>query len=233
MAQIYYPGSIHDTKAGKVQVIERVPSTKKVRIKFMDTGSEKVVYRETIRRGNLKDNHLPSVVGVGFLGTGEYSHKEHSKLYDCWASMLKRCYASDNYNVTYKDCSVVEDWFNFQTFADWATHNGFEKNMQLDKDIKIKGNKVYGPDTCMFVTAADNTAEKNARYVDEVSHEYALIVVNTGEVIEGKNKNEFIRTNGLNSNFFSMLERGKYQQSHGYCLPAAYFALAGEAYGKG
>lgn len=29
--------------------------------------------------------------------------------------------------------------------------------VELDKDIKVKGNKVYGPDTCLYVPRTINT----------------------------------------------------------------------------
>lgn len=32
-----------------------------------------------------------------------------------------------------------------------------DKNWHLDKDIRIKGNKIYSPDTCLFVPARINT----------------------------------------------------------------------------
>ena len=237
MRQVYYPGSIHTTSAGQVEVLERIPHTKKVKIRFLATGSEKIVYRETIRRGNLKDDHLPSVVGVGFVGTGDYSHKTHSKLYDHWASMLKRCYSCSDVNPSYVGCSVVEEWHNFQTFACWAMKNGFEEGLHLDKDIKVPGNKIYGPNTCLFVTARENIDEKNTRYVESAAQEYMLIKISSGDVILGKNKNDFIRKNNLNRNFFSMLERGIHRTSKGYRLPTtsertAYFALAGECAGN-
>jgi hypothetical protein len=48
---------------------------------------------------------------------------------------------------------VCEDWLNFQNFASWYDENYYEidgEKMQLDKDILIKGNKVYSSNTCVF-----------------------------------------------------------------------------------
>lgn len=72
--------------------------------------------------------------------------------------MLRRCYYVSKTNTYYPDCSVEKVWHNFQVFADWydINHPGDGGRYQLDKDIKIPGNKVYGPDACMFVTQQDN-----------------------------------------------------------------------------
>ena len=57
------------------------------------------------------------------------------------------------------DCSVYEGWHNFQNFAKWYEDNYYEieeEQMHLDKDILVKGNKVYSPDTCVFVPETIN-----------------------------------------------------------------------------
>ena len=74
--------------------------------------------------------------------------------------MFDRCYYSgyqDN-NPTYRGCTVAEEWHNFQNFAKWYEDNYIE-GYQLDKDIKVEGNKVYGPDTCMFISKQENVEE--------------------------------------------------------------------------
>jgi hypothetical protein len=75
--------------------------------------------------------------------------------------MLKRCYnveysKKDN---AYMDCEVCDEWFNFQNFAKWYDENFYEiegEKIHLDKDILIKGNKIYSPETCVFVPARIN-----------------------------------------------------------------------------
>ena len=114
----------------------------------------------------LKKNlYEATVYGVGFMGEGPYKSKVNGKStreYNIWHSMMDRCYNekhSDRY-PTYKDCTVCEEWHNFQTFCSWFDNNFREipgEKMALDKDILIKGNKVYGPDTCVFVPKKINS----------------------------------------------------------------------------
>ena len=81
-----------------------------------------------------------------------------------WSSMLQRVY-SNNYSA-YKECTVDERWHNFQNFAKWFEENYNPETMegwQLDKDILVKGNKIYSPETCCFVPIEINTIFKNDR----------------------------------------------------------------------
>ena len=70
--------------------------------------------------------------------------------------MLERCYSqkTQEKHTTYKECSVSEEWYNFQNFAEWMDKNYNYETMQkwhLDKDILFKGNKIYSPERCAFV----------------------------------------------------------------------------------
>ena len=111
------------------------------------------------KKGNIKCPYERRVFGVGYLGDGKYKVKENgktTKCYETWHSMLRRCYYpkyQEKY-PTYKDCDVCEEWHNFQNFAKWYNDNYYEieyKVMCLDKDILSKGNKIYSPETCIFV----------------------------------------------------------------------------------
>jgi hypothetical protein len=70
--------------------------------------------------------------------------------------MIRRCY-DKKYQVkypTYKDCKVCDEWLNYQNFAKWFDENYYQiddETMHIDKDILVKGNKVYSPETCVFV----------------------------------------------------------------------------------
>jgi hypothetical protein len=72
--------------------------------------------------------------------------------------MIQRCYSKDAHkkNPTYKGCTVATEWQVFSNFERWYLANYF-KGCQLDKDLKVKGNRIYSPDTCLLVPRQINT----------------------------------------------------------------------------
>lgn len=85
--------------------------------------------------------------------------------YEKWSSMLKRCYSNSTltHGPSYHGCSVCEDWLRFSTFKTWMEAQDWE-GKQLDKDLLVRGNKVYSPENCIFVSQQINTfvIESNA-----------------------------------------------------------------------
>lgn len=78
--------------------------------------------------------------------------------YKAWKGMLDRCYNKkwQLINNTYSSCLVDERWHRFSEFRRWMESQDW-KGKELDKDILVKGNKVYSPETCAFVDGATNT----------------------------------------------------------------------------
>ena len=104
------------------------------------------------------------VYGVG-INDADYiveatavGRRRRCPIYRTWRSMLERCYSKKFHAKypTYVGCSVVPEWHRFSTFRQWMEEQPWEGN-QLDKDILIPGNKVYGPETCVFVSRQLNT----------------------------------------------------------------------------
>lgn len=114
---------------------------------------------EEFKKGNVKCPYERRTFGVGYLGEGEYKVKENgkeTKCYRTWVHMLRRCYDEKYHekHPTYTGCEVTEEWYNLQNFGNWFKENYYEiegQRMDLDKDILIKHNKIYSPDTCVFV----------------------------------------------------------------------------------
>lgn len=119
---------------------------------------------QSFKNGLIKCPYEPSVYGIGYIGEDKYKSKENgknTKVYNTWHDMLRRCYDKESHkkNPTYIDCKVSEEWYNFQNFGMWYEDNYYEvegETMELDKDILVKGNKVYSPDTCIFVPKTIN-----------------------------------------------------------------------------
>ena len=128
-----------------------------VEIRFLNTGFEMVVRLDHIKSGEIKDPYSPSVCGVGITGTKYLPsiNGVRTKEYGLWMRMLKRCY-SDSFKKrrpTYEGCEVSNNFKNYEYFYEWCQNqisfgvDGFE----LDKDLLIKGNKVYSENTCVFI----------------------------------------------------------------------------------
>lgn len=165
-----YPTSVHEgevyqTRDGDLIVLKYF-NANEVKVKFIATGHERITTSGNIRKGAVKDPYKASVFGVGFLGEGQ--HKAHSRriksaCYTCWHNMIKRCYCTSYQEKYpwYKGCSVTPEWHNFQTFADWYYDNYIE-GYELDKDIKVFGNKVYSPEFCQFISPEINRSHKSS-----------------------------------------------------------------------
>lgn len=104
-----------------------------------------------------------TVYGIGYVGQGKYSARANGKKTDAYASwfrMFQRCYSkpTQDRQGSYIGCSVAIEWHNFQNFAEWfySQPNSARKGFDLDKDLVIGGNKVYGPNKCSFVPAEIN-----------------------------------------------------------------------------
>lgn len=85
--------------------------------------------------------------------------------YRTWCHMLERSYDPKLHKrvPTYLECSTVPSWLLFSGFKSWMELQDWE-GKELDKDTLIPGNKLYGPDTCVFVSRNVNlfTRERKA-----------------------------------------------------------------------
>ena len=113
-----------------------------------------------IKRGEVKYPFHASILGVGYVGVGEYSRKNDRFAYEKWSRMIGRCYDSEYQKKypTYIGCSVDSRWHNFQVFAKWFYKYYHTDGLKydLDKDIRVPDNKIYSSYTCMLVPARVN-----------------------------------------------------------------------------
>ena len=159
--KVKYIGSKFQTKNyGELIVLEYLSNTN-VKVKFLDTGYETITELRQIMKGQVKDRLKPTTFGVGIVGNSKtWIDNKPIRAYTLWQNMLKRCY-DDKYKLiqqTYFDCYASENFKYFPYFKDWCERQlGFnyldnEGNIyHMDKDILVKGNKVYSEDLCVFV----------------------------------------------------------------------------------
>lgn len=108
--------------------------------------------------------------GVGYSSDGRHVktvNRKPTKLYSTWLNMLKRCYCEKVLDrcPTYKGCSVSDSFKDFQLFADWAESQVgvMSPQWQLDKDLLVRGNKIYSEQTCVFLPPQLNSLLINCK----------------------------------------------------------------------
>lgn len=156
MKKIDRTGEKHTTNQGDKFTIIASNGANDCTIQFECGGTVKKIRYGNITKGSVDNPYKPTVCGVGFEGQGKFSFSQNKKAKSAWSSMLVRCYGNENNmkTPTYSDKEICNDWNCFQNFAEWFESNWkpyMDKTWQLDKDILVKGNKVYSPDTCDFV----------------------------------------------------------------------------------
>lgn len=112
----------------------------------------------------------PVMYGVGYHGTLYTNSKEKS--YQRWHYIMNRCYSTAIHELypKYKGCKVCEEWLNYSNFKLWYDEHVLPweilgEDFEIDKDILIKGNKIYSPETvCLvpkFINALFTNEKKN------------------------------------------------------------------------
>ena len=121
--------------------------------------------------------------------------------YDRWAAMLGRCF-SNKFKTecpTYKDITCCEEWLTFSKFKSWMETQDWE-GKHLDKDLLVYQNKIYSPETCVFIDKRLNTFlvkcdkrrgiypigvsyRTNPKMVNPLKHPYRAVICNRSKNI--------------------------------------------------
>ena len=150
-----------------------------VKVRFINTGTERIVGLIQALNGKVMDPYARTIYGVGYWGeikeSGVLGVDYTKKEYDMWFRMLSRCYyKSDSSYPNYGGKGVTVDprWHNFTNFIrDLPFLNGYyeyinsseeeKTNYHLDKDFLQKNvphnQRVYSKDTCILIKADYNS----------------------------------------------------------------------------
>lgn len=101
-------------------------------------------------------------VGVNEGKYQTYNGWVETREYRKWKGMLGRTYGASTQRLqpTYIGCSISDNFKSFSYFHEWCNNQyGFNLDgWELDKDLLIKGNKLYSESTCVFIPQEINTA---------------------------------------------------------------------------
>ena len=156
-------GKVCKSKSAGDFKILKYNGAKNVEIQFLKTGFKTSVQLINIKSGSIKDPYVPLVYGVGVSGIKYPStiNGRNTKEYDLWYSMLVRCY-SNTYKKkypTYEGCEASENFKSYEYFYEWCHKQvGFGmSDFELDKDLLVKGNKIYSENICVFIPSEINS----------------------------------------------------------------------------
>lgn len=101
------------------------------------------------------------------MAVNYYRDLSKKKLNTLYYNMYDRCYSEKYHERSpqYIGCSICDEWLDdHSSFFDWVRENYYtvdDEQIDLDKDILVKGNKIYSPDTCIFAPHSINTYFEN------------------------------------------------------------------------
>lgn len=151
-------GDLFNSNEGHTVIVKEYININNVIVEFQDENMAiKSFHASSLRAGDFKNPFQPSVRGFGYLGVGNHLasvNRKNTLSYDLWSNAIKRSYCPE-YQKTrprYLGCSVDRERANFQVFGDWLIEQvGYNKGFHLDKDLIVKGNKIYSPKTCCLI----------------------------------------------------------------------------------
>ncbi len=116
-----------------------------------DCGNERIVLGQNLRGGLTKSCGCYHAERVKESKTTHGLTK--TRIHRIWANMKRRCLNKNDSaykNYGGRGISVCEEWLNsFQTFHEWAMHNGYNDMLTIDR-IEVNGN--YEPLNCRWVS---------------------------------------------------------------------------------
>lgn len=147
---------------GCLMKIVKYNNASNIIVEFQDEYKYKIktIY-QNFKSGSIKNPYYPSVYGIGITGI-KYPISINcvmTKEYLTWHHILQRCYNTKlkNKQPSYDVAMCCDEWILYENFYEWLySQPNFNKwfngeRWAIDKDILIKGNKVYSPETCCLV----------------------------------------------------------------------------------
>lgn len=131
-------------------------------VEFQDKYKGKVhTSYQYFRLGEVRNPYHPNVFKMGITGN-KYPARikgKDTKEYILWHSLLQRCFdkKTKEKHQTYKGVTCCDEWLLYENFYEWLhSQENFDKWLSgerwaVDKDILIKGNKIYNMNNCCLV----------------------------------------------------------------------------------
>lgn len=193
-------------------------------IRFTETGNYQMANITRIP-GGVIDCGKPFLYGVGYVSSTKDNPAKtnNSDSYYRWRNMLERCYGGNNKN--YVGVTVCEEWHDYTAFEKWekSVPHGQDPYWALDKDLFNDEEKVYSPQTCVFLPKSINFILSNKKYLLEHNFDlkHAVSVIKLNALLLKYKQDLEKRTYLYIRNLIKSYEED-YQKTFGISLSKAY-----------
>lgn len=148
-------GDIGHTNSGCQYKIIEYAGNSRYLIEFQDDFKHRMIARGgRLREGKIANPYFRGFNGQGYIGIGKYnSNRKLNPAYLKWMSIWRRIGQVGNPKfASYIECTMDIRWESLQDFSEFYYSCPYrQEDWELDKDIIVPGNKMYGPDTAAYV----------------------------------------------------------------------------------
>lgn len=214
-----------------------------LKVRFDNTGKERWCTSGGFLRGEVKDFFAPVVFGKGYLGEIGYNKNiQVNKLldYSHWKKMLQRttevgrCSSSTADVSRYEDVICSDDFYNFSKFHEfWEKQSNLEDllyyfnnvdkkiGINLDKDILVRGNRIYSSETCCIVPTCINMAVVTRKSNENSNYPCCVYLHQSGVIVkmsisyccDERNIDSYLRNNCSGKSFIKSFNFDKCNRS--------------------
>lgn len=174
-------------KCGSIGTIVEYNDAQNIKVKFEETDNVVSTQYSSFQKGIVRNPLSLDIYGVACLGnTKSYENGHRKKSYTTWLGMLHRCYSKKQAERTpsYVGCRVCDEWLCYETFEKWYNENYYEVQGEvvcLDKDILVRNNKIYSPNTCVFIPNSINVFISKGNLINKSSNLPTGIYIQNGK----------------------------------------------------
>lgn len=173
----------HSNNYGDFKIIQDIGFTEDdihhqhrlVKIKFTNTGTERIVRYEDVLKGEVKDTYFDNKYEANRIIGNNHINDLERYLRKTWSNMMNRCYSNNATAYSSyggKGIIVDEEWHNYNNFRrdvvnlpGWQLKFNDPVNYQLDKDLLqhtiSHEMRIYSKDTCIWLHNILNQRLKN------------------------------------------------------------------------
>ena len=148
-------GTVKYWKVG-TRSVKKIKTEEGWKTVYKDRSEYKVPDITPIGKSGPRPELRSLVYGVG-INDVMIPYFTRTRTWRTWCGIIRRTdkrdpkWLSQPGKEYYADCTLDPRWYELSVFKEWIEKWDDFENKEVDKDLLIPGNKVYGPDTCLMV----------------------------------------------------------------------------------